>query len=80
MKTIHKSSLSAQVAFSRVVAAMPLPVTEPRCDGASDALGVCPERNTCRRYTERATNIGMRTPFASWACFQSHDNKIEVQS
>ena len=74
------ASISAQVAFARVVAAMSLPVTEPRCDGASDALGVCPERNTCRRYTERAINIGMRTPFTSWACFAGRDLKIEVQS
>ena len=74
------ASISAQMAFSRKVAANALPTDVARCDGASDALGVCPERNTCRRYTERAKNIGMRTPFASWACFAGRDLKIEVQS
>ena len=75
-----ESSLSAKMSFAREVAANALPADVARCDGASDALGVCPERDTCQRYTERATNIGMRTPFTTWACFAGRDLKIEVQS
>ena len=74
------ASISAQMAFARQVAANALPADVTRCDGASDALGVCPERDTCRRYTEPRQSAGMQTPFTHWACFAGRDLKIEVQS
>lgn len=39
----------------------------------------CPQRETCARYVQRASNTGPRTSYVMWACNPGkRDAKIEV--
>ena len=39
----------------------------------------CPQRETCARYLQRASNTGPRTSYVMWACNPGkRDAKIEV--